>query len=95
MTCRLEGQEGIPISPDGGHCDHREDGVGDDLYDLYDDSVHLFIILRFCSQHDKILSASHTVTSIVETVFSSHTQGVVNTLELWRSYFAGRPKYSL
>ncbi len=89
VTCRLEGQEGIPISPDGDHCDH---GVGDDLYD---DSVHLFVILRFCSQHDKILSASHTVTSIVETVFSCHTQSVVNTLELWRSYFAGRPKCSL
>ena len=93
MTCRLEGQEGIPISPDSDdHCDHREDGVGNDLYD---DSVHLFVILWFCSKHDKILCASHTVTSIVETVFSSHTQSVVNTLELSRSYFAGRPKYTL
>ena len=45
-----------------------------------DDEVNLFIILRLCGKHDKILCATHTVATIVEAFFTSDTQSIVDAL---------------
>ena len=88
MTYRLGEPEGIPASPDddGGEDDGDDDKDHDDVngagvYDD-DDKENLFIVLRLCRKHDKILSASHTVTPIIQAFLPCHTQSVVNALEV-------------
>ena len=60
-----------------------EDGLND-----HDGGDHLLVVLRLGGQHDQVLGATHTVTSIVEILPPGDGQRVVNALRVAKEFLS-------